>query len=187
MPERATAQLREQGGRMVLQFERVLGHEPERVWDALTVAGELAAWHPSPFELEPRVGGTVTFIPSPGIPSMPPGSVLAYEPPRRLAYTWGEDELRFEVHDHPGGSRLTLAHVFDDRFKAARDAAGWDLCLQALDLRLRGEQPGADEDGRSRPGAPGRIPPGWRELNDDYQRRFGIAPQDATPPPPDPA
>jgi uncharacterized protein YndB with AHSA1/START domain len=146
------------------------------VWEALTAAGDLAAWHPTPFELEPRVGGTVTFLQSPGAPSMPPGSVLAYEPPRRLAYTWGEDELRFELAEHRDGTLLTLTHTFDDRLKAARDAAGWDLCLQALERRLRGE-------GTPVVGGDDAVPPSWSELNDSYQRRFGIAPEAATPPP----
>ena len=94
MPEHASAQLREEGGRSVLQFERVLGHAPERVWDALTAAAELAAWHPTPFELEARVGGHDHLPPLSRHALDASGSVLAYEPPRRLAYTWGEAGLR---------------------------------------------------------------------------------------------
>jgi len=180
VPERATARLEQDGGRSRLRFERVLGHPPQRVWEALTAAADLAAWHPTPFELEPRVGGAVTFAATPGAPAMPPGAVLEYDPPRRLAYTWGDDELRFAVDAHPEGSLLVLTHAFDDRYKAARDAAGWDICLHALAHALRGERPPAVDAG-------GRFPPGWSELNDAYQRRFGIAPADATPPPQPPA
>jgi uncharacterized protein YndB with AHSA1/START domain len=180
VPERTIARLLEDRGRALLLFERVLAHTPQRVWDALTAPGDLAHWHPTPFELEPRVGGTVTFLPTPDAPSMAPGSVLDYEPPRRLAYTWGDDELRFEVRDHPEGCLLVLAHGFDDRFKAARDASGWELCLQALRHHLRGERPPGLAEGE-------RLPSGWCELNADYERRFGIAPEDATPPPRRPA
>jgi uncharacterized protein YndB with AHSA1/START domain len=118
----------------------------------------------------------VTFRAELGGPAMPPGRVLEYDPPRTFAYTWGQDALRFELERRPEGSLLTFTHVFDDRFKAARDAAGWELCLQALSSRLEGEPtPG--------PGEGPAIPEGWSELNSEYEKRFGIAPEQAMPPP----
>jgi hypothetical protein len=105
---------------------------------------------------------------------MPDGEVLAYEPPRLLAYTWGEDELRFELRPHDAGCVLRLTHSFDDRFKAARDAAGWHVCLDNLaDSLAAVSQP---------PEAP-RLAGDWKGLNSDYERRFGISPEQATPPP----
>ena len=176
MPARGSATLLEDGGRTCLRFERVLAHPREKVWRALTAASELAAWHPSPFEFEPRVGGRVTFNSELGGPEMPEGEVREYDPPTALAYTWGEDLLRWELAEHPDGCVLVLTHAFDDRFKAARDAAGWDLCLEALPAALEGHAPAE----AARPRA---IPEGWRELNAGYERRFGIAPERATPPP----
>jgi uncharacterized protein YndB with AHSA1/START domain len=172
----AAAILTDENNRAVLRFERRLPHSAERVWRALTDSGELAAWHPTPFELEPRTGGSVRFRGDLGGPPMPAGVVLAYEPPRELAYTWGEDQLRFELSAAEGGCVLVLEHTFPDRLKAARDAAGWELCLQALDGALAGEpaRHTADE---------ARLPAGWEELNAEYQRRFGISPDEATPPP----
>jgi hypothetical protein len=71
---------------------------------------------------------------------------------------------------------LTLEHSFADRFKAARDGAGWHICLTALEALV---------DGGELPerGSPQHLPGGWSELNADYQRRFGIAPEQATPVP----
>jgi len=43
------------------------------------------------------------------------------------AHTWGEDELRWELRPHEDGCVLVLTHTFDDRFKAARDAAAKGL------------------------------------------------------------
>jgi uncharacterized protein YndB with AHSA1/START domain len=171
------AVLLEREGRAVLRFERLLGHDRERVWRALTDRDDLDAWHPTPFELEPAVGGSVTFHATKGAPEMPDGRVLAYEPPSLLAYSWGEDELRFELAVHEDGCLLTLEHTFEDRFKAARDGAGWHLCLGALSAAL---------DGRAVPGLGEgeRLPGGWQELNGDYQQRFGISPEQATPVPP---
>jgi hypothetical protein len=69
---------------------------------------------------------------------------------------------------------VLLVNSFEDRLKAARDGAGWHICLDAL----------ADElEGRSkRPSAEHEAGP-WPALNDEYQGRFGIAPEEATPPP----
>jgi hypothetical protein len=70
---------------------------------------------------------------------------------------------------------LILVHTFDDRLKAARDGAGWHVCLDALAAELDGEPdpPGSDPD------APGP----WTSLNTAYQERFGISAEEATPPP----
>ena len=78
--------------------------------------------------------------------------MTAYEPPHLLAYSWGEDHLRWELEPRDGGTRLVLTHTFDDRLKAARDAAGWDLCLDALATSLSGgDAPPLPESRRSRP------------------------------------
>jgi uncharacterized protein YndB with AHSA1/START domain len=172
----ADAVLTDDRGRPLLRFERVLVHTPERVWRALTEPGELAAWHPSPFELEPVVGGAVSYGRADDGEAMPDGEITEYDPPRALAYSWGEDLLRFELHPRDGGCLLVLTHAFDDRFKAARDAAGWHLCLAALSASLDGEdaQGGSDAEG---------LPLGWQGLNRQYERRFRIPAEKATPPP----
>jgi len=175
MPEEH-AVLLERGGRSVLRFERSLPHSRERVWRALTERKELAAWHPTPFELEPRAGGTIAFQAPAGMPAWPPGRVLACEEPSLLVHTWGpppEDELRWTLSERDGGCLLTLEHHFADRFKAARDGAGWHLCLRGLEALLDGTEVPAKGD-------PRELPEGWGELNEEYLARFGIAAQDAT-------
>jgi uncharacterized protein YndB with AHSA1/START domain len=173
MPDRH-AVLSERDGRAVLRFERVLAQPPERVWRALTARPELDAWHPTPFEIDAE---TLTFIPTKGAPEMPAGRLLACEEPRLLVHTWGEDELRWTLSPHEDGCLLTLEHTFDDRFKAARDGAGWHLCLRSLTAALDRLPIAERTEGE-------RLPEGWSELNDVYQRRFGIAPEQATPVPP---
>jgi len=170
------AVLIERDGRSVLRFRRLLAQTPAAAWEALTRTEALRSWHPTPFRLEPRTGGAVEFLPGTEGGQMPPGRVLAYEPERLLAYTWGEDELRFTIEPRREGCLLTLEHAFADRLKAARDGAGWHLCLRALEAALQGRPvPGVE------PG--GRLPGGWPELNEEYQRRFGISPGQATPVP----
>jgi uncharacterized protein YndB with AHSA1/START domain len=170
------AVLLQREGKAVLRFERRLRHSPERVWAALTERGELDGWHPTPFELR----GEEIVYPGEHDPPMRPGRVLACEPPRLLAHTWGEDELHWKLQETDDGCLLELEHVFEDRFKAARDGAGWHLCL----LTLRGRLDGA---AAPRPGegmVDQRLPDRWAELNQEYQQRFGISPEQATPVPP---
>ncbi len=175
MPLSADAILEDAKGRPALRFERLLDHPPDRVWLALTRLEDLRRWHPSPFELELRVGGTVNFLPPVG-DAFGSGLVTACEPPHLLEYSWGEDNLRWELEPCDSGTRLVLTHTFDDRLKAARDAAGWDLCLNALVTSLAGKAESLSR-GES------AIPAGWAALNQAYEQRFGIAPEQATPPP----
>lgn len=166
------ATLRDEQGRAVLYFER-LRHPPERVWDALTEPDQLTAWHPTPAGFEPIAGGAVRYATG-GNPELPDGEVIEYDPPRVLAHTWGDDHLRWELRAHDEGCLLALTHTFDDRFKAARDATGWHLCLDALGVALDGSPAGA--------GAPHAGD--WAELNRTYEERFGIPADQATPIPP---
>ncbi len=69
------------------------------------------------------------------------GTVLAVDPPRNLAFDWGGDEIRFDLEDAgPDGTRFTLTHVLGEENTAARNSAGWEVCLSALDAKARGER-----------------------------------------------
>jgi hypothetical protein len=66
------------------------------------------------------------------------GTVLVFEPPRRLAFSWGEDELHLQLETVAGGCQLTLIDVLAERNTAARNGAGWHVCLDELAKRLDG-------------------------------------------------
>ncbi len=128
----------EHEGRPAVRFVRTYAHPADRLWAAISEPGELVHWFPSNVELEPQVGGAVRFTGDPYMEGMT-GVVLTYEPPRRLAFTWGADELHFTVDPvDDGSSRLTLVNVLDDRSTAARNASGWHVCLAELAKRLDG-------------------------------------------------
>ena len=149
-------------GRPALRFERVYPHPPEAVWAAVTEPDELAHWFPAVVEVDLRVGGDVAFVfADPDLPSGS-GRVLEVEPPRRFAFTWADDELRFELTPHDEGCRLVFTHFVDAADRAARDLAGWHVCLDRLRERLDGGAPDA-------PGSEAREP--WRELYDRYRER----------------
>lgn len=128
-------------GRPAVRFERIYDHPAERVWALVTEPAELAYWFPSPrITLDLVLGGEITFGGDPNMPDLvTTGRVLDVDPPRRLAFSWGGDELWFELVALDGGrTRFTLTNVLGARDTAARNAAGWDVCLTALDARAAG-------------------------------------------------
>ncbi len=60
--------------------------------------------------------------------------MLECDEPRLLAFTWGPETLRFELIEVGGGTRLVMTDELDPP-TAARNAAGWDVCLEMLDGR----------------------------------------------------
>jgi uncharacterized protein YndB with AHSA1/START domain len=126
-------------GRPAVRFVRTYPHSIERVWSAVTNSDELRHWFPSRVAIELRPGGTISFSGDPHIEDAT-GSVLACDPPRQLVFTWGGDELHFELE--PLGERqcrFTLINVLHERNAAARNGAGWHICLAELDKRLAGD------------------------------------------------
>jgi uncharacterized protein YndB with AHSA1/START domain len=119
-------------GRPALRFERRLPHPPARVWTMITDPDELATWFPARVHLDAwEVGRTLRFT-FDGEDAETTGRVLAVEPVRRLALDWEGDELVFELTGTDDGTLLTFTTLLAARDTAARNAAGWDVCLDAL-------------------------------------------------------
>ncbi|MFI6879116.1 SRPBCC domain-containing protein [Streptomyces sp. NPDC050400] len=96
----------------------------------------------STFDVDALVpGATIRFFDDPNMPEST-GTVLVADAPHHLAYSWGGDELRLDVTpEGDGATRLTLTNVLESADAAARNAAGWEVCLAALDAADRGEKP----------------------------------------------
>jgi uncharacterized protein YndB with AHSA1/START domain len=125
-----------------VRFERTYPHPVERVWAAITEPSQLAHWFPSNVAIEPRAGGRIEFSGDPYAEASS-GRVLVFEPPTRLVFTCAGDELHFELEAiSPGGCRLTLVDVLEERDAAARNAAGWSVCLTELENVLTGVRSG---------------------------------------------
>ncbi len=158
------------GARPVLRMERRLEHPPATVWSALTEEEHLAGWFPTTIEGEREAGAALTFaFREVDIPDME-GRMLAFDPPTVMELNWGGDIVRFELAADGEGSKLTLIVTFDELGKAARDAAGWHVCLEQLDCAV---------DGDSLPWLPADR---WREVHPGYVERFGPAASTLGPP-----
>lgn len=127
-----TESLHTDGDRTVLRMERRFRHPREQVWRALTEPDRLSQWFPARAEFEPVAGSDVRFDWGDGSALAVDGRVVQAEPGRVLAFTWGGELLRFELHDDGDGCRLSFAHTFDDRYGAASFASGWVQCLVGL-------------------------------------------------------
>lgn len=146
-----------------VRVERLLPGPITRVWDYL-VQPELRATWIAGGAIEPRVGGRVELVfhhatltrdddpPPPKYAAMreearTTGTVTAWEPPHRLAYTWGEDaggdsHVLFELAEEAGRVRLVVTHTrLSDRELLLSVSAGWHAHLDILRDRLEGVEP----------------------------------------------
>jgi uncharacterized protein YndB with AHSA1/START domain/mannose-6-phosphate isomerase-like protein (cupin superfamily) len=121
--------------RPALRLERHLPDPPETVWQALTDRDQLRSWFPSDLVVHGgrwEVGNTITFEFPPEVVDLTlSGEVLEVDEPHVLAFTWGEETLRFELTPDGAGTRLILVNELPAA-AAARNAAGWEQCLDRL-------------------------------------------------------
>lgn len=155
------------GARPAVRLERQLPDPPATVWGALTEREQLRSWFPCDVIVDGGEwvqGADITFPFPPEVIDMTlTGEVLEVDEPHVLAYTWGEDTLRFELSASDGGTRLVLINELASG-SAARNAAGWDTCLD----RLAGAEP---------------VPDAWQPRFRAYAARFEpeVGPQEGPP------
>jgi uncharacterized protein YndB with AHSA1/START domain len=159
----ATGTYEQVDGRPVVRFVRTFPHPVSRVWDAITDPARLAQWFPTTVEFdELGPGGPITFrFAEDRFPAME-GTFREVDPPRRLSFTWADDVLTFELEERQGGAacRLAFSVALDSADKAARDAAGWDDCLDMLGMVVAGAAPERPWKSES-----------WQTRYDQYKRQ----------------
>jgi uncharacterized protein YndB with AHSA1/START domain len=128
------------GDKPVLRFERFLPRPVEEVWRAVTDPTELRAWFPTRIEIDRWEAGASLTHHFDGQPYPPlPGTVLECSAPRRLVFTWGEDTIGFELSGTDGGTTFVPTEELGAAH-AARNAAGWEVCLERLADGVVGEE-----------------------------------------------
>ena len=167
------AEVRKAGDRWTLILVRELRHSPAKVWQALTDPAQLREW--APFDADRNLDATgpvtLTTVATPA-PHVSETSVTRAESPRLLEYSWGGNDIRWELEPLGNGTRLTLWHNIDRRY-VSMGAAGWHICFDVLERFLAGHPIG-------RIVARDAMKFGWQRLNAEYAGQFGI---DATTPP----
>jgi uncharacterized protein YndB with AHSA1/START domain len=154
-----------------LRFTRRLAHAPDVVWRAITEPEHLKAWFPDTIEVSRwEAGAPVRFVHEQNPEWSSEGEVIEVDPPRALEFSWDTDVLRFELAPDGDGTTLTLLDTLEALGKAARDGAGWHVCLDALEHHLDGTTPPWTSNAR------------WREVHPAYVEALG--PEAATIGPP---
>jgi uncharacterized protein YndB with AHSA1/START domain len=163
------ARVQKDGENWTLVLVRQLRHSPEKVWRALTHPAQLREW--APFDADGNMGmaDTTVKLSTAGTrtPMISQTRIKRADAPKVLEYSWGGGDLRWELEDFGGGTRLTLWHNIDRRY-IAMGAAGWHICFDVLDHDLSGTPLG-------RIVGPETMKfEGWQRLNADYARQFGM-------------
>jgi uncharacterized protein YndB with AHSA1/START domain len=163
------ARIQKDGENWTLVLVRQLGHSPEKVWRALTDPAQLREWAPFDADANMGIAGTTVKLNAVGAPApmISETRIKRADAPNVLEYSWGGGDLRWELEDFGGGTRLTLWHNIDRRY-IAMGAAGWHICFDVLDHDLSGTPIG-------RIVGPETMKfEGWQRLNADYARQFGM-------------
>lgn len=157
------------GEKWTLVLTRELRHSADVVWNALTDPAQLSAWAPFDADRSMATAGATVTLTTVGAPTphVTQTTITRAEAPKILEYTWGDSDMRWELHPISGGTRLMLWANIDRRF-ISMGAAGWHICLDVLDHFLGGSAIG-------RIAGPDAMKfGGWQRLNAEYAALFGI-------------
>jgi uncharacterized protein YndB with AHSA1/START domain len=164
------AEIKKAGDNWTLVLVRNLRHPPARVWQALTDPEHLREW--APFDSDRNLGavGTakLTTVGAP-TPHVTESHIKQADAPKTLEYSWGGNDIRWELEPLGGGTRLTLWHNID-RGYISMGAAGWHICFDVLEQFLAGDPIGRIV------GPDAMKFGGWQRLNAEYAKQFGVEP-----------
>lgn len=163
------AQILKEGEKWTLMVVRDLPHPPGLVWQAITEPEHLRQWAPYDADRNLGIVGTakLTTVGAPS-PHVTEGRVKRADAPRVLEFTWGGQDIRWELEPLGGsGTRLTLWHNINRNF-IAMGAAGWHICFDVLERHL------VDEPIGRIVGADAMKFGGWQRLHSEYAKQFGV-------------
>jgi uncharacterized protein YndB with AHSA1/START domain len=123
------------GTRPVVRLERRLPKPVESVWRAVTDPAEMRSWFPTRIEIDEwKAGAELTHHFDEHDIDPLPGTVVEWDPPHRVSFTWGTDTITFELTPAPDGGTVFVLTEELSASHAARNAAGWESCLDRLQL-----------------------------------------------------
>jgi len=162
----AGAEVRKDGEEWTLILVRDLRHSPAMVWQALTDPAHLSEWAPFDADRNLAAAGPVKLS-TVGTQQVAESTVKRAEAPTLLEYSWGGNDLRWELEPLGGGTRLTLWHNIDRRF-ISWGAAGWHICFDVLERLLAAEPIGRIV------GPEAMKLGGWQRLVAEYAQQFAV-------------
>jgi len=162
------AHVEKDGDNWTLVLVRELRHSPDKVWQAITDPAQLREWAPFDADGSLAVAGNTVKLTTVGAPMLhvTETKVTKAIAPKLLEYNWGGFDMRWQLEDVDGGTRLTLWTNIDRRFMAM-GAAGWQVCFDVLDHMLSGDPIGRIV------GPDAMKFDGWHRLHAEYAKQFG--------------
>ncbi len=164
------AEIQKDGDTWTLVLVRDLKHPPLKVWTAITDPVHLREW--APFDADRKLDTTgavkLTTVGAP-TPMVSETQVKRADAPKLLEFSWGDQNLRWELEAVEKGTRLTLWHNINKGF-ISMGAAGWHICFDVLDHHLAGDPLGRIV------GPEAMQFEGWQRLNVEYAKQFGVTP-----------
>jgi uncharacterized protein YndB with AHSA1/START domain len=159
---------------LILKIQRLLPGPVDRVWAYLTESELRRQWLASG-QMEPKADTPFELVWRNDELSDPPGTrpegfgaehrlesrILTFEPGRKLAFTWNQGEVSFELE--PAGDKVLLTVIhrrLPDRAQLLNVSAGWHAHLDVLVTRISGKPQTAS------------FWDGWSKLKADYDRRL---------------
>ena len=163
------AEVQKDGEKWTLVLVRDLRHSPAKVWKAITDPEHLREW--APFDSDRSLGAVGTArLSTVGAPKphVSETRVKRADAPRVLEFSWGGQDIRWELEPKGGGgTRLTLWHNINRNF-ISMGAAGWHVCFDVLGRFLAGQPLGRIV------GPDAMKVDGWQRLHAEYAKQFGV-------------
>ena len=157
-----------------VRLQRLLPGPIERIWAYLT-EGELRRQWLASGDMALEVGAPFELVWHNDELSDPPGKrpegfaeehrmqsrITEVDPPRRLAFAWGEGDVSFDLEPRGSQVLLTVTHRgISDRANMLMIGAGWHMHLNTLVTRAQGHVPSE------------AFWEGWTRLRAEYDRRI---------------
>jgi len=163
------AHLEKTGDACILTMTQELPAAPDPVWRAITEPAQLREWAPYDASASLGIASAVVTLTTVGAPAphVVQTAVVRADAPEHLEFDWGGNQLHWQLQPLGAGTRLTLRTRIPVSF-AAMGAAGWHVCLEALEHLLAGQPSGR------KVGMQLMQDPAWQRLRADYARQFGV-------------
>jgi uncharacterized protein YndB with AHSA1/START domain len=138
MNQYPAGRIAQDGDEYTLLLERDYPVPIESVWSALAEPEKVALWL-APVKHDGRVGGSYDIDFG---SEQAGGEIKVYDPPRSLAFEWGEGGeislVRFDLESTATGTLLRLTHTRQSATSAAGTGPGWHAHLDVLGVVLEG-------------------------------------------------
>ncbi|MBS2027207.1 MAG: SRPBCC family protein [Deltaproteobacteria bacterium] len=163
------AEIKKDAEAWTLVLVRDLNHPPEKVWTAITEPEHLREWAPFDADTSLSKVGTVAKLTTVGAPKphVTETQVKRAEAPKLLEFSWGDQNIRWELEPKGAGTRLTIWHNINRNY-ISMGAAGWHICIDVMDAHLAGEPIGRTV------GPAAMKVAGWPRLLGEYVKLLGV-------------